>query len=104
MTDPAGAEAWSYDPMGHILSDSRTTNGLSATFPYTYNLDGSVYTVGYYAPVTQLLKRSPTSKAVPGATSQPPERSMAPTPITRTTLITLQAVAYAHLEWQPSAR
>jgi YD repeat-containing protein len=47
MTDLAGAEAWSYDSMGRILTDSRTTNGVNHTFPYTYNLDGSIKTINY---------------------------------------------------------
>jgi RHS repeat-associated protein len=44
MTDSAGSEAWSYDSMGRALSDQRTTNGLTKTYSYTYNLDGSVAT------------------------------------------------------------
>jgi RHS repeat-associated protein len=50
MTDQAGSEAWSYDTMGRILSDRRTTNGVTKSFPYTYNLDGSMasdYSITY---------------------------------------------------------
>ena len=50
MTDRAGSEAWSYDAMGRIATDRRTTNGVTKSFPYTYNLDGSVasdYTITY---------------------------------------------------------
>ena len=45
MTDQAGAEAWAYDPMGRVLFEKRTTNSLSKTIPYTYNLDGSLLSV-----------------------------------------------------------
>src|SRR4029077_11812112 len=45
MTDQAGSEAWSYDSMGRIASDQRTTNALARAFSYTYNLDGSQATV-----------------------------------------------------------
>ena len=45
MADQAGAEAWSYDSMGRVLLDKRTTNSVSKTIPYTYNLDGSLASV-----------------------------------------------------------
>jgi RHS repeat-associated protein len=44
MTDSAGAEAWSYDTMGRIAADQRTTNSLTRSYSYAYNLDGSLYT------------------------------------------------------------
>ena len=44
MTDSAGSEAWSYDSMGRIATDQRTTNTLARAFSYTYNLDGSLAT------------------------------------------------------------
>jgi RHS repeat-associated protein len=47
MSDQAGAEAWSYDIMGRPLSDLRTTNSLSKTVTYSYNLDGSLSTMSY---------------------------------------------------------
>ncbi|MGD1025789.1 MAG: RHS repeat-associated core domain-containing protein [Candidatus Sulfotelmatobacter sp.] len=47
MIDPAGSENWSYDTMGRVLTDERTTNGLTKSASYTYFLDGSVYTLGY---------------------------------------------------------
>jgi len=47
MSDAAGAEAWSYDVMGRVLSDRRTTNGVTKTTSYTYNLDGSLATLTY---------------------------------------------------------
>jgi RHS repeat-associated protein len=43
MTDTAGTEAWSYDKMGRIASDQRTTNALTRNYSYLYNLDGSLY-------------------------------------------------------------
>jgi len=47
MTDQAGSEAWSYDPMGRPLTVKRTTNGLTESFVYSYNLDGSPYQLTY---------------------------------------------------------
>jgi RHS repeat-associated protein len=47
MSDQAGAEAWSYDIMGRPLSDLRTTNSLSKTVTYSYNLDGSLSAMSY---------------------------------------------------------
>jgi RHS repeat-associated protein len=47
MTDQAGSEAWSYDQMGRPLAVQRTTNGITRTFPYTYNYDGSTNTLIY---------------------------------------------------------
>ena len=41
MSDAAGTEAWSYDAMGRALADRRTTNSVTKTTSYTYNLDGS---------------------------------------------------------------
>lgn len=47
MTDAAGSEAWSYDAQGNVLVDQRTTNGVTKTTSYTYNLDGSLASVKY---------------------------------------------------------
>lgn len=47
MADQAGSEAWSYDTMGRIVSDQRTTSGVSKTAAYTYNLDGSEASITY---------------------------------------------------------
>jgi RHS repeat-associated protein len=47
MTDQAGSESWAYDTMGRIWADQRTTNSLSKTFTYSYNLDGSTAMLGY---------------------------------------------------------
>jgi RHS repeat-associated protein len=42
MCDSAGAEAWSYDPLGRTLTEKRITNAVTKSAGYTYNLDGSV--------------------------------------------------------------
>ncbi len=41
MTDATGSEAWSYDRMGRELTDQRTTNSITKTTTYSYNLSGS---------------------------------------------------------------
>jgi len=43
----AGAEAWSYDPMGRVWTDRRTTNSRTKDASYTYNLDGTIATLTY---------------------------------------------------------
>jgi RHS repeat-associated protein len=45
--DAAGAEAWSYDVMGRVTAERRTTNGVSKTTSYAYNLDGSSASIAY---------------------------------------------------------
>ena len=45
MNDQAGFEAWSYDVVGHAIIDKRTTNSLSKTITYGYNLDGSTSSI-----------------------------------------------------------
>jgi RHS repeat-associated protein len=47
MTDQAGTEVWAYDKMGRTWADQRTTNSLSKTFTYTYNVDGSMASASY---------------------------------------------------------
>jgi len=47
MTDSAGSEAWSYDSMGRVLSDRRTTNGLTKTTATQSNLAGSIASFTY---------------------------------------------------------
>jgi RHS repeat-associated protein len=47
MTDPAGSESWAYDTMGRTAVQSRTTNSITKTTKYTYNLDSSVATLTY---------------------------------------------------------
>jgi RHS repeat-associated protein len=47
MTDAAGSESWAYDTMGRTIVQSRTTNSVTKTATYTYNLDSSVATLKY---------------------------------------------------------
>lgn len=47
MCDAAGSEAWSYDQMGRVLFEKRTTNAITKTTSYTYNFDGSLATITY---------------------------------------------------------
>jgi RHS repeat-associated protein len=49
MTDPGGSESWSYDKMGRVLTDQRTTNSITKSAIYTYApyVDGSLYTLQY---------------------------------------------------------
>ena len=49
MIDQAGAEAWSYDLMGRIHQDQRTTNGISKNTVYLYDVAGLLGTVFYPA-------------------------------------------------------
>ncbi len=65
MTDAAGLEAWSYDPIGRPLADRRTTNSVTKTTSYTYNFDGSPATVTYPSGrlITYTLQSSGTNTA-----------------------------------------
>jgi RHS repeat-associated protein len=47
MTDAAGSESWAYDTMGRTIVQSRTTNSITKTTSYTYNLNSSVATLTY---------------------------------------------------------
>jgi hypothetical protein len=49
MTDAAGSESWSYDKMGRVLTDQRTTNGITKSVKYAYApyLDGSIASITY---------------------------------------------------------
>jgi RHS repeat-associated protein len=47
MCDGAGAESWSHDVVGRMLTDSRTTNGVTKATSYALNLDGSVASFTY---------------------------------------------------------
>ena len=49
MTDAAGSEAWSYDPMGRVLVDKRTSESVAQTFTYTYvpYVNGAVANIVY---------------------------------------------------------
>ena len=61
MTDLAGSEAWSYDKMGRVAVDQRTTNSVTKTTTYAtqtapYNLDGSIAQITY--PSTRVITYS----------------------------------------------
>jgi RHS repeat-associated protein len=47
MTDQAGAEAWSYDAIGGVLTDRRTSSGITKTTSYAYNLLGHPTSITY---------------------------------------------------------
>jgi RHS repeat-associated protein len=50
MSDSSGATAWTYDPMGQVLTESRKIVGstnITKSVGYTYNLDGSPATLTY---------------------------------------------------------
>jgi hypothetical protein len=51
MSDAAAAGAWSYDVRGRLLTDRRTTNGITknTTYAYAPYLDGSINTVTYHS-------------------------------------------------------
>ncbi|MCU1284061.1 MAG: Protein sidekick-2 [Acidobacteriales bacterium] len=47
MSDETGATGWSFDAMGRVLTDRRTTAGVSKSIATAYNLDGSVSSLTY---------------------------------------------------------
>ncbi len=47
MSDGSGSTAWSYDPAGQVLTVQRTISGVTKAITYSYNLAGSLATVGY---------------------------------------------------------
>ncbi|MBI3662049.1 MAG: hypothetical protein HY234_03240 [Acidobacteria bacterium] len=47
MCDGAGQESWSYDVVGRLLIDRRTTNSVTKDFTYAYNLDSSLASLTY---------------------------------------------------------
>jgi len=47
MCDAAGNEAWSYDKMGRVAQDRRTTNSITKSTAYAYNFDGSIAQLTY---------------------------------------------------------
>jgi len=52
--DAGGTELWAYDPMGRVLADQRTTNGITKTTTAVYvpYVDGSVYQITYPSGLT----------------------------------------------------
>jgi RHS repeat-associated protein len=68
MCDAAGSEAWSYDPMGRVTQDGRTTNSITKTTTYStptvpYNYDGSIAQLTY--PSGRTITYSPNTAAQP---------------------------------------
>jgi RHS repeat-associated protein len=61
MCDGAGAESWSHDPMGRVLTDARNTNGVTKNTVYTYlpYVDGSLNTLAY--PSGRTITYTPTA-------------------------------------------
>jgi RHS repeat-associated protein len=47
VTDPAGSGSFTYDVMGRISSEQRTTAGVTKRLSYAYNLDSSLATLTY---------------------------------------------------------
>jgi hypothetical protein len=65
MTDPAGSESWAYDTMGRTVVQSRTTNSITKTTKYTYNLDSSLATLTY--PSGRVLTYTPDTAGRPSS-------------------------------------
>lgn len=64
MCDASGWAAWTYDAMGRIIADQRKINGgMPKDFNYSYNLDGSIKTLGY--PSGRTITYSPNSAGQP---------------------------------------
>ena len=47
MCDAAGGEAWSYNEVGQVLTDRRTTNSVTKDITYAYYLGGPLNTITY---------------------------------------------------------
>lgn len=47
IADGSGTCGWSYDAMGHVLTEQKTIAGITKTISYSYNLDGSLATITY---------------------------------------------------------
>lgn len=47
MSDGSGQTAWSYDPVGHIITERRTIGTLTESTSYAYNVDGSIASITY---------------------------------------------------------
>ena len=65
MTDSAGSEAWAYDAIGRPIVQSRTTNSISKTTNYTYNLDSSIATLQY--PSGRVITYTPDTAGRPSS-------------------------------------
>jgi hypothetical protein len=47
MSDASGQTAWSYDPVGHIITERRKIGAVTENTAYTYNVDGSKASITY---------------------------------------------------------
>ena len=47
MSDASGQTAWSYDPVGHIITERRAIGTVTDNTSYTYNVDGSTASITY---------------------------------------------------------
>ena len=63
MTDAGGSESFAYDPMGRECTEQRTTNSITKTTSYTYNLDGSLATLTY--PSGRMITYTPNIDGAP---------------------------------------
>jgi RHS repeat-associated protein len=63
MTDAGGSETFAYDPMGRECTEQRTTNSITKTTSYTYNLDGSLATLTY--PSGRMITYTPDAAGRP---------------------------------------
>jgi RHS repeat-associated protein len=72
MTDAAGSESWSYDDMGRVLTDQRTTNNVtkSASYVYAPYLDGSLNSTTY--PSGQIITYAYDSAGRPTSAADTP--------------------------------
>ncbi|MGA7218825.1 MAG: RHS repeat-associated core domain-containing protein [Candidatus Sulfotelmatobacter sp.] len=66
MCDGSGATSWSHDKMGRPLSEDRDIDGQTQTTSYTYNLDGSLYTLTYPG-TAKIITYAPAGAGLPTA-------------------------------------
>jgi RHS repeat-associated protein len=50
LTDTAGSGSYTYDPLGRMAGEQRTTNGITKGTGYLYNLDNSLQSATYPGP------------------------------------------------------
>jgi RHS repeat-associated protein len=50
LTDQAGSGSYTFDPLGRTSGEQRTTNGVTRSTSYLYNLDSSLQSVTYPGP------------------------------------------------------
>ena len=47
MTDPSGTYVYAYDPFGNLVTETRTTGGITFTTRYSYNQGGPLQSITY---------------------------------------------------------